>query len=395
MEVILRWIEFAGLLSITGGLGFGLLVLAPAFSRKKGGEALQQLGVRLDSRLVRLLWLSLAVLLAAFAGRLFFEAALIRQVRPDGAVFDNLGLVLTHSYWGSQWLLRVGLFLAVALALVTEGFVLSRVLKGSVRQECFRKAFRTAALAISMSLLLLFSVDGHLAALTDLRIAAVTSNYLHLLAAAFWAGGLLHFATGMPLLMHPVSSGERRAALLALAPRFSTLATLSVATLLITGSFNAWVQVTDIAEFMTRYGLTLSIKLSLLVLLFFAGAFKRIWLIPALSRDEKAGLRLHNVLNWEVIVVALVILSVGVLTSLEPPRQLAVTPPATKTHPLGFYVGITGFTLLLLASATGYLMYRRKLRVPVRYHADLALIGLGAAVLHSIFATIDRFFPVP
>lgn len=394
MEVSLRWIELAGILSLSGGLGFGLLVSAPALTGKKAGEGLRLLGARLDSRLVRLLWLSLAVLLAALGGRLFFQAAVTQRVRPDGAMFDSLGAVLASSNWGSLWLWKAGLLLAVALTLVMESFFLSRVVKKSVTNGSVRKVFRTVALAITMSLLFPFSLEGHLAALTDLRFAAATSNYVHLLAAGFWAGGLLHFAAGMPLL-HRAASAERRAALLALAPRFSALATLGVATLLVTGSFNAWVQVTDIAEFMTRYGLTLSIKLSLLVLLFFTGAFKRLWLIPALSKDEHAGLRLHKLLNREVLLAALVILSVAVLTGLEPPKQLAVVPPATKSHPLGFYVGITGFTLLLLASATGYLMYRRKLRVPVRYHADLALIALGVAVLHSIFATVDRFFPVP
>ena len=51
----------------------------------------------------------------------------------------------------------------------------------------------------------------------------------------------------------------------ALTPRFSVLAILSVGTLIVTGIYSGWAQVTVLAATNTPYGLTLVSKLALIV----------------------------------------------------------------------------------------------------------------------------------
>lgn len=394
LEALLRWIELLSLLIIGGGLGFGLLVTGPVFSRVNNNEAIRQLGLRFDSRIYRLIWLSVGVALAGFIARLIFQAAFAPGITRQDSILSSVFAFLTGSHEGSLWLWRVAFLLAVALTLTAESIVLSKFEKNSKPWANSKKIFRTFALAMSMGMLLTLSLTGHLAAVEDMSPAGIISDYFHLLAAGFWVGGLFHFALGMPLFMRTLSAADRRIALPPLISRFSTLATLSVGTLMITGFFNIWIQFTDTAALITPYGLALLVKLVLLLSLFCLGSFRRLWLIPVL-KEERSAQRIHKILNLEVAVAALVILSVGMLASLEAPEQLAVAPPATKKHPLGFYVGITGFALLFIALITGLLIFKRKAKIPLSYHRDIAYIGLGAGILHSIFATIDRFFPVP
>jgi hypothetical protein len=88
-----------------------------------------------------------------------------------------------------------------------------------------------------------------------------------------------------------------------LLPRFLVIAILSVGTLVITGLYSGWVQVTIVEAVATPYGVTLLVKLGLVALLVF------LWL--------------QRLLFGEAILVILVLLPVGMLGSLEPARQVA------------------------------------------------------------------------
>jgi mono/diheme cytochrome c family protein/uncharacterized membrane protein len=145
---------------------------------------------------------------------------------------------------------------------------------------------------------------------------------LHLVAAAFWVGGLVHFALALPLLL-PLPAQERRAWLVRLVPRFSTMAFLSVGTLVITGLYSSWAQVTTLPALLTPYGLTLIIKLLLFIPLLLLGAFNLLRLSPRLAKEDTAGRQLRRSVTAEAIIAALLLVVVGLLISLEPARQVA------------------------------------------------------------------------
>lgn len=79
----------------------------------------------------------------------------------------------------------------------------------------------------------------------------------------------------------------------------------------------------------TPYGVTLFVKLGLIVPLLLLGAFNFLWVRPRLARDGRALQSLRRTVVGQVVLVVLVLLSVGVLTSLEPGRQ-AVAQYATE-----------------------------------------------------------------
>jgi copper transport protein len=184
-------------------------------------------------------------------------------------------------------------------------------------------AARVLALGIGAAILLTLSLSSHNAAVAEVRAAAIFSDYVHLLAAGFWVGGLFHLALGIPLIMQTLPQSQQRAILSALVPRFSIVAILSVGTLIVTGLYSGWAQVTIVEAVATPYGLTLLAKLGLVGLLVFLGALNLLWVRPRLSREEGAGRWLRRLLFSEAILAALVLLSVGMLASLEPARQVA------------------------------------------------------------------------
>jgi hypothetical protein len=168
-----------------------------------------------------------------------------------------------------------------------------------------------------------------------------------LLAAGFWIGGLFHLALGVPLILQTLSQSQRRAVLSALLPRFSVIAILSVGTLVITGLYSGWVQVTIVEAVATPYGMTLLVKLGLVGLLVFLGALNMLWVRPRLSREEGASRWLQRLLVGEAVLATLVLLSVGVLGSLEPARQVASRLGIGQENRLTFQDRVEGTDITL------------------------------------------------
>jgi mono/diheme cytochrome c family protein len=102
------------------------------------------------------------------------------------------------------------------------------------------------------------------------------------------------------------------------------MAVLSVGTLTITGLYSSWVQVTTLPALATPYGLTLIVKLLLLIPLLLLGALNLLRLSPRLSKEETAAGQLRRSVTAETILATLLLAVVGLLISLEPARQVAV-----------------------------------------------------------------------
>src|SRR3989440_10601457 len=94
------------------------------------------------------------------------------------------------------------------------------------------------------------SLSSHASAVSNnIVVLAVLADWLHLMAAALWVGGMLYITTTyLPVLTRkPVA--ERVNSLVTLIPYFSPLALAGVAIMAVAGSFsakiqlNSWVQV--------------------------------------------------------------------------------------------------------------------------------------------------------
>jgi copper transport protein len=317
LEPLFRWLVLLGALALVGGLAFDLLVTRPSLLGSNPNQNLRQLAGRIASRNFKLLLIALGVLLAGLLGQLAVQTSAVNDLPLQQTIGRPMLLVLTGTQWGLLWLWRAGLLWPILLLLLLSRWS-DRRQKGLLQNFCW-----SLALVISAAVLATISLSSHGAATERIRTAAIFSDYVHLLAAAVWVGGLFHLALGIPIILQVQSQSQRRAILSALVPRFSIIAILSVGTLIITGLYSGWAQVTIAEAVATPYGLTLAAKLGLVGLLLFLGALNLLWVRPKLASDEGAGRWLRRLVTGEAALAVLVLLSVGMLTSLEPARQVA------------------------------------------------------------------------
>ncbi|HSS45925.1 MAG TPA: CopD family protein [Burkholderiales bacterium] len=222
------------------------------------------------ARLWRLLLVCLTVLVLSSAIELIQRAAEMSG-RPLGEVFSILHAVLFNSHYGQAWLVRV-----IALVMLWVGWLLGRRKLDS----------RTVPIFMLISAVLIAltrSASGHGADAGDMSLPELM-DWFHLLAASLWSGSLVAFTT----VIFPTwfRYGGQHAQLIAhMARRFSALAGIALAAILLTGLYNTWFEVRTLsALWTTSYGNILSIKLLLVLALIILGASNRYISVPLLER---------------------------------------------------------------------------------------------------------------
>lgn len=323
LEPVFHWLTLLSLLAIVGGLSFELLIVRPAYTWRGARQSMRELSDRLSTQILKFIWLALGVFLLASLGQLLERAATVQGLAGPEAGGSPLFSLLLDTGWGQLYLWRIGLLAATA-ALLGLGQVIPAGAQSHGDGKGLRaRLLRSLALLTGAGTLLTLSLTSHGAATAGLRATAVFSDYLHLLAAGLWVGGLFHLALALPLIMRTQAGKERHMALAALVPRFSAIALLSVGSLVITGLYSAYVQVTMLRALATPYGLTLLAKVSLLLLLLLVCALLLLWVRPRLMTLERAGQWLRRLVTYEALLALVLLFLVGVLISLEPARQVA------------------------------------------------------------------------
>ena len=274
MMSIIRWLQYLAMMSLVGGFAFRLFVLGPAL--RADGDSVSVAGKRGAMalslrRILFLSWWSVALLLLT---------TLIALVQQASAVFDRtileslslsiLALALTKTGYGGPWLLQAG----TAVALVIIIFLLGRSLKQSPAKEA--RALWWTALLLGVVLLVAPSWTGHAAAASkDFRLAVV-SDWLHLVAGAFWVGGLFHLALTTGLVLRGFDKRERPGMIHRIVRLFTRIAIPTVILLVLAGLYNTWVHVESFgALWSTTYGRTLLLKLMLVTLMLALGGLHK------------------------------------------------------------------------------------------------------------------------
>ncbi len=151
--------------------------------------------------------------------------------------------------------------------------------------------------------------------------------FLHGIGVAFWIGTLAPLVT---LARRPSGS------LLAILNRFSRLAVPVVGVLVLTGLILATVQLESFRALIeTKYGLILSTKLALVVVLLGFAALNRFRLTPALAVDPSNNSPLVRSILAECVVVVAILALVAGWRFTPPPRSLVTaiaTPLAVHIH---------------------------------------------------------------
>jgi copper transport protein len=340
---VLRWLALLSALTVVGGMGFMLLVSQALLTKRVTSDPVRRVGAQVTAHTVQRVWIAMGVLGVASIGQLLDHTAVAADVPLYQTFGRPLATVLTSTDWGYLWLGRAGI-----LGLIATVLCLSRASQQPA--DAGRGAWFHCVLwatVLGNALLLTFSLISHGAATLEIRAAAVCADYLHVLAVGFWGGGLLHLALSLSQEIWREPAAVRRAVLTALVPRFSLLASLCVCTVIITGAYNTWAQVTVLPALRTPYGVTLFVKLVLVLPLLGLGALQLLWVRPRLASEGTAGAWLRRGVTAEALLVVLILGTVGLLTSLEPARQVAVQQGSTSARPLTFQDTVEGVRITL------------------------------------------------
>jgi len=314
LEIVARWLFFAGLLVGGGGALFRRLVWRPALA---GTELAAEDRDRLDGRSQR----ATAALLASSCYLVTLGAAIAIAATP-GSSLTRFG----------RWM-EVGM--ALAATAVALGLVAAALKSG-------RRLLMLISIAIPC-LLVVPSLGGHALDPRQLRPLTFLVDVLHVGAAAVWVGGLVQLAVLVPRVAKPLLAETRTALYADLFRRFSRIAFISVPLLVLTGVIRSLFELSSISQmWTTSYGETLLVKIGLLLVLLAFGWVNRYRLVPRLSGPAKSGQgarttvgRLRVAVGSEVVLLAVVVAAVALLTGLKPARLDTSGPPPTRTSQVG------------------------------------------------------------
>jgi copper transport protein len=180
-------------------------------------------------------------------------------------------------------------------------------------------ALATAAGAIAVAG---FAASGHTRAGEVPRLTTVT-DVVHLLVVAAWAGGLVLLWLSVRARRGPVADEQETVGMIG---RFSSLATISIAVVGMSGAVLGWKEVGSIdALTSTTYGRTLLAKVACVGVVAVLGAYNHFRLVPALRAGKvRAALaQLHHTLRSEVLVLVAVVALTAVLVVVTPGRSLS------------------------------------------------------------------------
>ncbi|QBD83307.1 hypothetical protein EPA93_48045 [Ktedonosporobacter rubrisoli] len=142
-------------------------------------------------------------------------------------------------------------------------------------------------LALALVLLLALALSGHAAAAnSNMLVPSVLVDWLHLLAASLWIGGMMYIATIYLPLLKKRSLKERINSLLSTLPRYSPLAITGVVIMAVSGPFNATVHMNSWEQLIsTAYGRVLVIKVLLVCAMLVTSAIHVRIFRPRLAKD--------------------------------------------------------------------------------------------------------------
>lgn len=306
-EILLRWITFSSQTALVGSLAFLFLIWRPVSNRLENEAAYISSAV---SSFSRTLWVSFALILLSTIMWLLFQVLVLSSSSLEG-----IAQVLLGTRFGSVWIFRIVVIGLIAITL----YAYTR------RGE---KNYFAWLLAIAAGLLLLTtSLNSHNAATTEFGILPIIFDWLHLVGVGVWVGSLLQMAVTLSSIYRTAGYKESLSRLLiALIPRFSLVAILSIAVISLTGFFSSLIQLKNLdALFSSLYGTSLLAKLFLIVPIILLGALNQSKIHSSLlrassSKPIKSFLRSVRI---EVTLAVGVLLAVGFLTSFSPPSPLS------------------------------------------------------------------------
>ncbi len=256
-------------------------VLQPAAEKHQEEQALN---LQVEQRFERRFSLPvLVLLLLANLGVLYGQV--LTLTANDWASALNPQLLVeqaTSGRFGMYWLARMGV---IVLALLVDLLTLA----WKQRPRIVNQVLPLVNLFLAALLFIALTMSGHAAAVSSSILPySVVIDWLHLMAAALWIGGMLYILLVYLPVLKPRSLNERTRSLLAVLPQYSFLAITGVILMTVTGPFSASFHLTSLDQFVTTaYGRTLAVKILLVGLLLLTSAYHVLWLRPRMKKEYR------------------------------------------------------------------------------------------------------------
>ncbi len=336
--VLVRWVRYLALGLLVGVCGLLVLIVAPVL---EGYEQRAAIWGRAAGRIAPLAVSGVLIFLTAHIATLIVQSAIVANLPVTQTTPDIVRRMMNETAYGGVWRLTaiVGLLTFAALVWAipevrrnvrTARINIIATAPRSSRTDAFTVPAPEPALlpwriALSGALLLVatLSLSSHAIESQHEPVLALMADAAHLGAMGLWFGGLLALLAALPLLVAALDDGDKRNTLrAAVVGRFSTLALLSVGTLIATGIYAMTLHTTRGTFLGTSYGQTLLIKHALIVPLVAVAAINLHVVRPHLRDSVQARQWLPRLLRAEAVLGVAVLLATALLTQLPPAHPL-------------------------------------------------------------------------
>jgi putative copper resistance protein D len=312
--VAVRDIHFAASVIVAGIVFFDLFIAVPVLRADLRFPATEAL---FADRTTKIVWVNLALSLASAFFWLCLLSARIAGKPFDAVIADGtIWIVLSRTQFGFVWAMRLGFGIMLAACLLPRR-------KGAA----IWPGVWAALLAGGYLGLLAFAGHGE-EGLGLERNVHLAADFLHLIAAGLWLGGLVPLALLLTYLRRFREEAWVKAASDA-ASRFSTLGILAVGILLISGTINASFLIGGIQSLTdTFYGRLLLLKIALFAAMVLLAGINRQYFLPRLCGDAGIDqcLMIQRLVRSTLAEMSLglgIILIVGILGIMAPANDMA------------------------------------------------------------------------
>ncbi len=226
---------------------------------------------------------ALLMLLLANIGVLVGQAINITGGNWAGAFSPSLlASLATSGRFGTYWLMRE---LVIIVAIILSLYMLWR----KQRPQLVNRLLPLINLFLGLALFIAITMSGHAAAASsNILVYSILVDWIHLVAAALWVGGMMYIATIYLPVLGKYSLVERTRSLLTILPYFSPLAVAGVLLMAVTGPFSATFRLNSWDQFLTTtYGRALLVKIVLVGGLLLTSAIHVGLLRPRLRKEYK------------------------------------------------------------------------------------------------------------
>jgi copper transport protein len=283
---VARWALFASLALMIGVVGIRLLVLPPV----------------VDARVERRVHLlgTLGAFLALNAGIAGFviRSANALQVSGVDLLYADLSPFAESTRFGTAFMVTT-LGFGVCLTILVVAWVLDE------------PRLRWPAFLLAVALVWGYPLSGHQATEPNASALGEIADWVHLVTAMLWVGGVLTLA----LVVWPLAPDLRRAAFL----RFSRIAVVLIGVLIVAGTVVAIERLPEVADLWeTSYGVTLLVKIGLVLVALAWGGIHHMFVRPRLERGEMPRGVGRSLLGESAVAMG-VLLAAAVLVNGAPP----------------------------------------------------------------------------